>query len=121
MANRKTQGDTNEPDSGSLPLPSPNPNTNLLIADIVLRGAGRVLRETLEERMLIANYNPDKAREAMDGRTVLTSLAVYGASKLASKSTPGLALVAGGLVLKTLYDRGRAIQLARKERETEED
>lgn len=96
--------------AGSLPLPSPQAATNLLIADIVLRGAGRLLREKLEKRMLIANYDPDKARELMDGRTVLTSLAVYGASKIAARSTPGLALVAGGLVLKTLHDRGKARQ-----------
>ncbi|MDJ0643943.1 MAG: hypothetical protein QNJ15_14110 [Erythrobacter sp.] len=108
------------PDKG-LPLPSPDPATNLLIADIVLRGAGRVLRETLEKRMLVANYDPDKARELVDGRTVLTSLAVYGASKLAARSTPGLALVAGGLALKALYDRGKSIQLLRREQETPDD
>lgn len=104
-----------------LPLPSTNPGTNLLIADIVLRGAGRVLRETLEKRMLVANYDPDKARELIDGRTVLTSLAVYGASKLAARSTPGLALVAGGLALKALYDRGKTIQLERHKQETDEE
>ena len=121
MARRKTSDNPDEPSDKRLPLPSPEASTNLLIADIVLRGAGKVLLETLEKRMLIANYDPEKAREAMDGRTVLTSLAVYGASKLAAKSTPGLALVAGGLLLKTLHDRGKAIQLARQERETAED
>ena len=96
--------------SGPLPLPSPNAATNLLIADIVLRGAGRVARDTLEKRILIANYDPAKARELVDGRTMLTSLALYGASKLAARSPAGLAMVAGGLVLKTLYDRGKARQ-----------
>jgi len=103
--------------SGSLPLPSPNAATNLLIADIVLRGVGRVMRNTLEQRMLIANYDPAKARELVDGRTILTSVAIYGASKLAARSTPGLALVAGGLAAKALYDRGKARQqrLAKEE------
>ncbi|MEM6476276.1 MAG: hypothetical protein AAF687_08935 [Pseudomonadota bacterium] len=87
--------------------------TNLLIADIVLRGAGKTMRDTLEKRSLVAGYNPAKAREMSDGHTVLASLAVYGASRVAARSGVGLALVAGGLVLKTLYDRGKAIQLAR--------
>lgn len=118
MAKLDTSDDVDANPNKPLPLPSPNPGTNVLIADIVLRGAGKVLRETLEKRMLIANYDPEKARELVDGRTVLTSLVVYGASKLAAKSTPGLALVAGGLALKTLYDRGKAIQLARRDHES---
>lgn len=110
-----TQGDLD------LPLPSPNPKTNLYIADILLRGATTALRDTLRNRMVIAQYDPDKARELIDGRTVLTSLTLYGASKLATKSVPGLALVAGGLALKALYDRGKAKQLAEREPATEED
>lgn len=84
----------------------------LMLGDIVLRNAGQLFHETLHKRMVVSKYDPDKAREAMDGRTVLTSVVLYGASKLASRSTAGLAVVAGGLVLKALYDRGKARQLA---------
>lgn len=106
--------------SGSLPLPSPEPATNLLIADIVLRGATRTLRETLRKRMVLAQYDPDKARELVDGRTLITSLSLYGASRLAASSTAGLAVVAGGLALKTLYDRGKARQKREAEAENGE-
>jgi len=117
-----TSSEENESETGTdLPAPNTNPDTNLLIADVVLRGAGEVMRETLERRMLIANYDPEKAREQIDGRTILSSLAVYGASKLAARSHSGLALVAGGLVLKTLYDRGKTVQLARREAEIAEE
>ena len=105
----KTDKTTNK--SGGLPLPSPEPGTNLLIADIVLRGAGRLARETLEKRMLVSNYDPETARDLVDGRTVLSSLAIYGASKLAARSKGGLAIIAGGLALKALYDRGKDRQM----------
>lgn len=91
--------------------PSTNPGTNLLIADIVLRGASSLFRRNVEERVAEANYGPEQARETLDGRTILTTLALYGASKIATRSVPGLAMVAGGLVLKTLYDRGRTREL----------
>lgn len=99
--------------SAPLPMPSPNAATNAIITGLIIKGAGRVLLDQLEKRMVIAAYDPDKARELIDGRTVLTSLALYGASKLASRSVPGLALVAGGVLVKTLYDRGRSVQKAR--------
>jgi hypothetical protein len=91
--------------------PSTNPATNLLIADIVLRGASSLFRKNVESRVAEANYGPEQARETLDGRTILTTLALYGASKVATRSVPGLALVAGGLVLKTLYDRGKTREL----------
>lgn len=114
---RDTADDTEK--SGSLPLPGPEPATNLLVADIVLRGATRALREALYKRMALAKYDPDKARELVDGRTIITSLGLYGASRVAASSTAGLALVAGGLALKALYDRGKARQ--QREAQAEND
>lgn len=91
-----------------LPVPSPNPATNLLIADIVVRGASSLFRKNVEKRVAVASFDDeDRAQEVLDGRTIITSLALYGASKLATRSPVGLGIVAGGLVLKTLYDRGR--------------
>lgn len=70
-----------------------------------------MLRKNVEGRVAKANFGPERATEVLDGRTILTTLALYGASKLATRSVPGLAIVAGGLVLKTLYDRGRSREL----------
>ncbi len=83
----------------------------MLIADIVLRGASSLFRKNVESRVAEVNYGPEQAQETLDGRTILTTLALYGASKIATRSVPGLALVAGGLVLKTLYDRGKTREL----------
>jgi hypothetical protein len=94
-----------------LPLPSDNPATNLLIADIVLRGASTLLRKNVEKRVAKASAeSSEEADKLLDGRTMLTTLGLYGASRLATRSVPGLALVTGGLVLKTLYDRGKAVR-----------
>ncbi len=102
-------------ETATVPLPSTDPATNAVITGLIVKGAGRVLLNQLEKRMVVAAYDPVKARELIDGRTMITSIALYGASKLAAKSVPGLAVVAGGMLLKTLYDRGRTLQAARRD------
>ncbi|MEM6584236.1 MAG: hypothetical protein AAF692_00610 [Pseudomonadota bacterium] len=92
-------------------LPSPEATTNLLIADIVVRGASRLFRDSVERRVAKASAQDEGEAEALlDGKTLIKSLAIYGASKLATRSPVGLGLVAGGLAVKTLYDRGKARQ-----------
>jgi len=92
-------------------LPSPDATTNLLIADIIVRSASRLFRQNVESKVAHASVADDEqAEELLDGKTLITSLALYGASKLATKSPVGLGIVAGGLALKTLYDRGKARQ-----------
>jgi hypothetical protein len=95
-------------------LPSPDPNTNALIADIVVRGASLALREKLQDRMLIEKYDPEQIKEIKDGRGIVRAVGLYGASRLATRSVPGLLAVVGGLAVKSLYDRGRDRQ--RRER-----
>ncbi|MDJ0979760.1 MAG: hypothetical protein QNI87_14645 [Erythrobacter sp.] len=92
-------------------LPSPEATTNLLIADIVLRGASNLFRKSVERKVARASVDDEEEAERLiDGRTALRTLGLYGASRLATRSPAGLGLVAGGLVLKTLYDRGKARQ-----------
>lgn len=99
------------------PVFSPNPATNLVIAEIIVRGLGTMLRKRVESGVARASYeSEERAREVLDGRTALTSLALYGAAKLASRSPAGLGIVAGGLVAKTLYDRGKLVQQRRRHR-----
>ena len=98
-----------------MPGPSTNPATNMLIADIALRSAGRVVRNSMEKGMLRAGLDRDQAREIIDGRTMLSSMILYGASKIATRSVPGALLVGGGLLAKTLYDRGLSRREARRQ------
>lgn len=98
-----------------LPLPSPRASTNVMIADIVLRAAGSLLRDRLEKGLLVQSYGPDekgraKAARLIEGRPLGASIALWGASHLARRSPLGLALVAGGLALKVLYDRGKRLE-----------
>lgn len=104
-------------------LPSPEATTNLLVADIILRGASRLFRENVERRVAKepAQDNEEDTTELVDGKTLIKSLALYGASKLAMRSPVGLGLVAGGLALKTLYDRGKARERRQALEETPEE
>lgn len=115
------KSDTDATQNTKLPVPSPNPATNLVIASIVLRGASSLVRQSFEDRIARASASDDEhAQELLDGRTMITTLALYGASKLATRSPVGLGLVAGSLVLKTLYDRGKARQKRLRTKETGE-
>ncbi len=101
---------------GGLPLPSPVAGTNLVIADIVLRAAGGLLRDRMEKGLLIKSYDEAKAERLVDGRSLATSIALWGASSLARKSPLGLAVVAGGLAAKVFYDRGKRLEAKRRAR-----
>ncbi len=102
--------------SGDSHLPSPDPATNLVIADIVLRGAGSMLRRRLEKGMLTGQLDGEKARFLVENRGMVSTLTLWGASKLATRSPAGLAIVIGGLAAKVLYDRGKRIEARRRAR-----
>lgn len=92
------------------PLPSDNPATNFLIADIVLRAAGDFAREQIEKKTLSQTYDRAKAEELVGSQSLAKTIALYGISRIATRSPAGLAIVAGGLVLKALYDRGKSVE-----------
>lgn len=97
----------------SFSRPSPNAKTNLVVADIVLRSGGVIVRNGLERGLLGANYAPKKAAQILKGRTLGQTLVGAAIAKIATKSVPGAILVGGGLLAKTLFDRrkGRLAQL----------
>jgi hypothetical protein len=85
--------------------PSPNPMTNIIITDIVLRGGGRLLRNTVEKGLLGVKYAPEKASSLVKGRGMASTLIATAVARIATRSVPGALLVGGGLLAKTLYDR----------------
>jgi len=87
------------------PPPSPNPMTNLLIADIALRGGGRILRHLVEANVLKSKYSPDKARSIIKGRGMAQTLIGTAIARVATRSIPGALIVGGGLLVKALIDR----------------
>lgn len=101
--------------TGGLPVPKTDPATNLLIADIVVRGASSLFRKNVEKRVIASTKDtkPDP-KQPLDGRGIITTLGLYGASKLATRSVPGLMFVTGGLVAKALYERGKSVKLRRR-------
>ena len=102
------------PKPSGLPLPSPSAGTNLVIADIVLRAAGGLLRDRLEKGLIVKSHGKDKADKLVGNRGLASSLALYGASRLARRSPLGLAVVAGGLAAKVFYDRGKRLEKKRR-------
>lgn len=106
------RGEADAPeDARKVPMPSNNPTTNLLIADVVIRSASLLFRKNIEKRLAKASGKSARgARKLVENRGLLKTVGLYGASRLATRSVPGLMVVTGGLVAKTLYDRGKQYQ-----------
>jgi len=97
-----------------VPGPSPNPATNLLIADVAVRGAGIVFRHAVERVLLRARFDPDETKDIVEGRTLGRSLITHAAARVATRSLPGFLAVAGGLAAKAVVDRSLGKRKARK-------
>lgn len=97
-----------------VPPPSPNPMTNLIIADLVLRGGGRLLRGLVERNVLKAKYPPDTAKSIVTGRGMAQTLVSTAIARVATRSVPGAILVGGGLLAKALYDRRKGAEAKEK-------
>jgi hypothetical protein len=97
-----------------VPGPSPNSATNVLIAEIAVRSAGRLARRAMEKGLLKARFEPDQATAIIDGRGLAHSLVSTTVARVATRSLPGALLVSGGLVAKTLYDRSISRRKARR-------
>ena len=103
-------------EAGDTRLPSPNPVTNMVIADVVLRGAGVLLRRRVEKGLLTGQLAAGHAEKIVDKRGIVSKFALWGASRLATRSPLGLVVVAGGLAAKVFYDRGKRLEAKRGRR-----
>jgi hypothetical protein len=95
-------------DPAKLHGPSPNPHTNLLIADVALRGSSLLMRRAVERGLLGSKYPTRKARAILQGRSWSETLLHTALARVAVRSVPGAILVGGSLIAKTLYDRTRS-------------
>jgi hypothetical protein len=97
-----------------VPGPSPNPATNVLIAEILVRSAGRLARRTMEKGLLKARFERDQAAAIVEGRGLAHTLVSATVARVATRSVPGALLVGGGLLAKTLFDRSISRRKARR-------
>ena len=104
-----------------VPPPSPNPMTNVLLADIALRGGGQILRHAVERLVLGVKYSPDKAKDIVKGRSMAQTLVSTAIARLATRSVPGAIIVGGGLLAKTLYDRSQDKRTAKRKGQKQVD
>ncbi len=86
---------------------SSDPMTNLIIADVALRGGGRIVRHLVERTLLGVKHSPDKARKRIKGRSMAQSLVGTAVARIATRSVPGALVIGGGLLAKALYDHNR--------------
>lgn len=93
--------------------PSPDPATNLILADLVLRSSGALVRNGVERALLGRGYAPDKADRVLSGRSLRQTLVGAALARVATRSVPGAIVVGGGMLAKTLYDRHRDSRDAR--------
>lgn len=98
----------------NVPGVSDNPATNLLMADIAMRAGSTLLRNVVERSFLKGRYGKDTAREIVHNRSLKHTLASVAVAKLATRSVPGAAIIGGGLVVKTLFDRSQKRRKAQK-------
>jgi hypothetical protein len=95
--------------------PSPDPMTNLVLADVALRGGGALVRHLIERGLLGTKYSPQAAKNLVKGRSMAQTLVGTALARVATRSVPGALLVGGGLIAKTLYDRSKGTRKARAE------
>jgi len=101
-------------DSDQVFGPSTNPATNLVIQDVAMRAGGRLMRHTLEKGLLRGRYGGSGAKAIVENRSIAQTLVSGLLARYATRSLPGAVLIGSGLVVKTLYDRGRSKRLARR-------
>ena len=97
-----------------LTAPSPSPMTNLILADVLLRAGGSLLRRTVETGVLGQAHGKNKAKQIVKGRSMAQTLIGTAIARIATRSVPGAIIVGGGLLAKTLYDRRRAAEAAKE-------
>lgn len=100
---------------GKIPAPTSNPVTNLIIADIVLRAASRLLRRGVERAFIGVKHSPHEAKAVLARGSATKSLASSAVARFATKSPQGAILVGTALVVKALYDRAQDRRAGRRQ------
>jgi hypothetical protein len=113
--NRLVRKGAARPDKGkSVAGPSTNPATNLLIADIAMRGVAILMRRSAERGLLRGRFGPGNADDIVKGRSISAALVTGAAARVATRSVPGFLLVSGGLLAKAVIDRSMQRRSARR-------
>ncbi len=102
-----------EGDPAEAPAGKPVPITSLVMADIAMILGNRVLQNVVERSFLDRREGGDAAHEVAESRSTVKTRASGAAAKIATLSVPGALIVGGGLLAKTLYDRGGRRKKAR--------
>lgn len=100
--------------AANVPGISSNPATNLLVADLAMRGVSVLMRRGFERGMLRNRFSPGKAADIVAGRSLGQSLIAFAATRIATRSVPGLLLVGTGILAKLAFERSQSKRDARR-------
>lgn len=107
-ARRRQQKQTKRARSAiNVPGPSSNPATNLLVADLAIRSVSILMRRGFERGLLRNRFPAGKAADIVAGRSLGQSLIAYAATRIATRSVPGMLLVGGGILAKLAFERSK--------------
>ncbi len=98
--------------NGATTGPTPNPMSNMVLADIALRGGGALLKRAVETGILGQATGAAKAKRVIKGRSMTQTLVGTALARIATRSVPGAIIVGGGMLAKTLYDRRKGRKAA---------
>lgn len=84
---------------------NPVPKSNLLLADIALRGGGKLLRLGVDRGLLGVQDSTKKAAKALTKRSLSQTLVGAVVTRLATRSVPGAIIIGGGMLAKMIHER----------------
>lgn len=94
--------------------------TKLILADLAMRAGTTLLRKGVE-RGILGGEPLDKAEQELAKKDGRGKRIAAKAGKLASKSAPVAAAVAGGFFVKNLFDRSQRVRAKRYGTPSDED
>lgn len=97
----------------------PTSQTDLILANIALRGGDVLLRKGIARGLLGAGAAAQKTGKITKGGSLAGGLIGTALTRIATRSVPGAIIVGSGLLAKSLYDR-RKDKAARQEGEAQE-
>lgn len=95
--------DTRPKDSAAEANGEKSPSSTL--AGLALRHGAKLARRSIDKRLSIGGISADDVDSAFTARSLVGTIALTAATRLATRSVPGALVVGSGLVAKALYER----------------
>ncbi|OJW73828.1 MAG: hypothetical protein BGO57_04245 [Sphingomonadales bacterium 63-6] len=85
--------------------PSDEKSSGSTLAGLALRHGAKLARRSIDKRLSIGGISAGDVDSAFTARSLVGTIALTAATRLATRSVPGALVVGSGLVAKALYER----------------